>query len=96
MDLDEVIKLEQVVSGDPTQPHFSHPLFRVNDLLIPRGLTKGDLLPQSLVVTDSHDDTWEEPWSQRINETVIRVHCGVWRLANHVAWERDVEGVLSL
>ncbi len=95
IDFNGSVKFEQVINGDPTKPHYTHPHFRVNDLFIPCGLTKEDLLPQTLVMCDEHDETKEFPWSQKINETVRRVYCGAWRAANRVTWEQDVEGLLS-
>ena len=95
LDFDGSVKFKQVINGDPTKPHHSHPLFRVNDLFIPCGLTKGDLLPQAIAVCDEHDETKEFPWSQKINETVRRVYCGAWRAANHITWEQEVDGMLS-
>ena len=96
LDFNETVRFEQVINSDPTKPHYTHPLFRVNDLFIPRGLTKGDLLPQTVVIYDEHDEFKELPWSQKINETVRRVYCGVWRAANHITWEQDVEGIKTL
>ncbi|MFH2110347.1 MAG: hypothetical protein ABIJ47_03690 [Candidatus Bathyarchaeota archaeon] len=95
VDPNGAIRFEQVISGDPTKPHNAHPLFRVNDLFIPCGLTRGDLLPQALVLCDEHDENREYPWSQRVNETVRKVYGGAWRAANHIVWEREVGGMLS-
>jgi hypothetical protein len=94
LDLDGNIIFKQIISGNPAKPHYTHPLFRVNDLFIPNHLTEGSSIPQTLVLTDEQDKTKMYPWSQRINETVRRVYCEASRAVNHITWERYIEGVL--
>ncbi len=80
------IAFQQIVSGNPNEPHYHHPLFRVNDLFIPAGLEAGDYVPQRLSFPDSQDNVVRVPWAQFINETVEKTFLGVKREVNHIYW----------
>ena len=89
------IARQQIVTGNPNEPHYEHPFFRINDLFIPVGLKAGDYVPQTLAFPDSQDNVVEVPWAQYINETVEKTFLGVKREVNHIYWDRYICGKSS-
>jgi hypothetical protein len=86
------IALLQTVSGNPNEPHYQHPLFRINDLFMPAGLEAGNYVPQTLAFPDSQDQYVSVPWTQYINETVEKTFLGVTREVNHIYWNHHIRG----
>jgi hypothetical protein len=82
----------QIVTGNPNEPHYKHPLVRINDLFIPAGLEAGNYVPQTLAFPDSQDNYVLVPWAQYINETVEKTFLGVKREVNHIYWKRYICG----
>ena len=86
------IAFQQTITGNPNEPHYHHPLFRVNNLFMPAGLEAGDYVPQTLAYPDSQDNVVQTPWAQYINETVEKTFLGVKREVNHIYWKRYIRG----
>ncbi len=86
------IAFQQIVSGNPNEPHYHHPLFRINDLFMPAGLEAGNYIPQTVSHPDSKDQYVSVPWTQYINETVEMPFLGVKREVNHFYWNRHIRG----